>query len=207
MGLGRTAPRLDDGQPGGVLLRLGGRAGQHPVAGKQVIDLARHLKLGAGEHDEVIGDPLKLGHLVRREQHRDSVVGHRRQHRRQEVLPGDGVERGERLVQDEQPGLPGQRQGERELRLLAAGELARLLLQRDAEVGEPRLRERPVEPLVQVRRQVQHVRRRQVLVNRRVLRDERDAVERGRRPGGPSAQDRRGPLGRHGQADHHVHQR
>ena len=64
VGLGLAAPCLHHGQPLRVLLRLGRRSGQHPVAGKQLVDLARHLKLGAGQHDEVIGDPLKLGHLV-----------------------------------------------------------------------------------------------------------------------------------------------
>ena len=115
VGLGLTAPGLHDGHPAGVVVGLGGRAGQQPVTGEQVVDLARHLKLGAGEHDEEVGDPLELGDLVRGEQHRDAVVGHRGHHRGQEVLPGDGVERGQRLIQDEQPRPSGQRQREREL--------------------------------------------------------------------------------------------
>ena len=51
-----------------------------------------------------------------------------------------------------------------------------------------------VEAPVQVARQVQHVGGGQVLVQRRVLRDERDAVQRGGRPRGPAAEHRDGRL-------------
>ncbi len=47
-----------------------------------------------------------------------------------------------------------------------------------------------VEAPVQVAGQVDHVRDRQVLVQRRVLGDERDPVQRGRRPGRPAAEHR-----------------
>jgi hypothetical protein len=73
--------------------------------------------------------------------------------------------------------------------------------------GQPGPGIRLVEAPVQVGRQVQHVRGGQVLVQRRVLGDERDAVERGRRPGGPAAEHGHDPVGRRRQADRQVQQR
>jgi hypothetical protein len=92
------------------------------------------------------------------------------------VVAGDRVQHRHRLIQHEQPRPPGQRQGQRELRLLAAGQPAGLPLQRNAQLAQPGLRVGLVEAPVQVGRQVQHVGGRQVLVQRRVLGDERDAI-------------------------------
>jgi hypothetical protein len=46
---------------------------------------------------------------------------------------GDPFELGEGLVEHQQPGAPGERDGQRELCLLAAGQLADLLPRLDAE--------------------------------------------------------------------------
>ncbi len=94
-------------------------------------------------------------------------------------MPGQRVEHGQWFVEQEQPRPPGQRQGQCELRLLAAGQLAGLAVQRDAELGQPGFGVALVEAPVQVPGQVQHVGRGQVLVHRRVLRDEGDAVQCG----------------------------
>src|SRR5216683_8218832 len=64
---------------------------------------------------------------------------------------------GQRLIEHEQVGSPGQSHGERELRLLAAGQLADLLLQRDVQLGQPGLRPLLVPAPVQVAGDVQHV--------------------------------------------------
>ena len=179
MGLRLTAAHMHH-RPLRVPVGLGGRAGQHAVGGEQVIDLAGHLHPAPRQQDQVVGHPLELGQHVRGQQHRHAVVGRRRQHRGHEVVPGHRVQHRHRLIQHQQPRPPGQRQGQRELRLLAAGQPAGLPLQRDAELGQPGLRVGLVEAPVQVAGQVQHVRGRQVLVQRRVLGDERDAVQRGR---------------------------
>ena len=160
--------------PGG----LGGWPGQHPVPGQQILDLARYLYLAAGQHDQVVGNPFQLGQHVRGQHHGDPVLGHRGHHRRHEIVPGHRVQHGQRLVQHQQVRAPGQGNSQRELGLLAAGQLADFLLQRDAEVGEARAGVLLVPALVQVPGQVQHVRGRQVPVQRRVLRHERDPVQR-----------------------------
>ena len=160
-----------------------------------------------GQHDQVVGHPVQLGQHVRGQHHRDALAGHRGQHRGHEIAPGHRVQRGQRLVQHQQPGAPGQGHGQRELGLLAAGQLARLPVQRDAQLSQPGLGPRLIPLPVQVAGHPQHGGHRQVRVQRRVLRHERGPVQRARRPGGPAAEhaDRAGRRGH--QADRHVQQR
>jgi hypothetical protein len=66
-------------------------------------------------------------------------------------VPGQGIERGERLVENKQPGPPGQGQGQRELRPLPAGQSGGLLVGRDAELRKPGMRIRRVEAPVMPR--------------------------------------------------------
>jgi len=182
------------------------------VAGEQVVDLAGHLHPASRQQDEVVGHPLELGQRVRGQHHGQPTLlafplPCRRHDRGHEVVPGQRVEHGQRLVEHEQPRPPGQGQRQRELRLLPAGQLARLLLQRDAELGQPALGVALIPAPVHVAGQVQHVRGGQVLVQRRVLRDERGAVQRGRRSRQLAAQHGGPAHGRRGQADRHVQQR
>jgi DNA-binding CsgD family transcriptional regulator len=80
---------------------------------------------------------------------------------REEVLPGHRVERGQRLVEHQQLGPPGQRDRQRELRFLPAGQIADPLVQRYLERLEPVKRPPLVPAPVEVTGQVQHVRDRQ----------------------------------------------
>ena len=106
----------------------------------------------------------------------------RRQHGGHEVVPGDRIQHRDRLIQHQQPRQAGQRQGQRQLRLLPAGQPARLPPGRDTQLIEPGHRVALVETPVLAAGQPDHVRDRQVLVQRRVLGHERDLVQRGRRP-------------------------
>ena len=162
---------------------------------------------GPGTQDEEAGDPLQFGEHVRGQQHRHAVGGHRRQHRGHKVGPGDRIEHRHRLIQHQQPRQAGQRQGQRQLGLLAARQLPGLPLGRDAELVQPGLRVGPVEAPVQAAGHVDHVRDRQVLVQRRVLRHERDPVQRGGRPGSAAAEHGDLARRRRGQADRQVQQR
>ena len=71
------------------------------------------------EH-EVVGNPLEFGEDVRGQHDRDAVLRDRRHHRRHEVVAGERVEHGHRLVEHEELRPPRQRQRQRELGLLAA---------------------------------------------------------------------------------------
>ena len=63
MRLGLAAAHMHHG-PFGIFICLGGRAGQHAVAGEQVIDLPGHLHPAPRQQDQVVGHPLELGQHV-----------------------------------------------------------------------------------------------------------------------------------------------
>ena len=103
--------------------------------------------------------------------------------------------------------MPGQRQSQRELRLLAPRQLSRLAPERDSQLGKPGLGVGLVEVSVQVARQVQHVGSRHVLVERRVLGDECDAVQSGERPRCTTAENGEAALRWRRKADCQAQQR
>ena len=129
-----------------------------PVRGEQFPHRPGDPHLALGQHDQVAGDPFQLGQHVRGQHHGDPVAFGRRDDGGEEVLPGHRVERGKRLVEHQQRGAAGQRDRQRELGLLAAGQLADLLAERDLELPEPVLGAPLVPAPVQVAGQVQHVR-------------------------------------------------
>ena len=177
-----------------------------PVGREQVLDRAGHLHLAPGQHDQVGGDPLELRQHVRGEHDRDVVLAGRLDDRGHEVVPRDRVERGQRLVEHQQARPAGQRDRERELRLLPAGELADLLPGRDAEPFQPVVGPALVPAPVQAAGHPQHVGDRQVPVERRVLGDEGDPLERVGRARGHAAEHGHAALGGLGQADRHGEQ-
>ena len=61
---------------------------------------------------------------MRGQQHAELVLGDRLHQHLQELAPGQRVEAGDRLVEDQQLGALGEAEGERELGALAAGQLA-----------------------------------------------------------------------------------
>jgi hypothetical protein len=161
----------------GIRGGLAGRASERAVGGQQLIDLAGDLDPAMTDHDQVVGHPLQLGQRVRGEHDRHRLVGHRGHHAGHEVVPGQRVEHGQRLIQHQQLRVPGHRQGERQLGLLAAGQLADLPVQPDAELSQPGPGERQVPVPVEAAGNLQHVGDGQVAVQRGVLRDETDAVQ------------------------------
>ena len=101
---------MHDRQPLRVSVGFSGRASQHTMAGEQVVDLTGHLDASVREENEEVGDALKLGQHVGGQQHRDALVDRGGQDRGHEVVPRDRVEHRHRLIQDEQPRPPCQRQ-------------------------------------------------------------------------------------------------
>ena len=92
---------------------------------QQGVDVAAQLDPGSGQHDEVVGDPFQVGDQVRGQHDGQAAVGDRGGQGGEEVPPGERVQRGDRLVEQQQPGPLGQGQRQRDLGPLAAGQRAR----------------------------------------------------------------------------------
>ena len=54
------------------------RSGQPVVRCEQFVDLASDLGVRVNDHDEVVADPLEIGHEVRGEDHTRAGVGNDR---------------------------------------------------------------------------------------------------------------------------------
>jgi len=128
---------LDNLGAGGQVGRVPAGAREPVVAGQQVVDLAGHADPGGDEHDQVVADAFQVGDQVRGQDHAGAVFGDIRHQALQELPPGEGVEAGDRFVEDEQVGSFRNGQGQRELRALSAGELPGLLGRVEAELGDP----------------------------------------------------------------------
>ena len=177
------------------------------MGGQQVVDPAGHLEPPGVQHDQVVGDPLQLGQHVRGEDHRQAGLGHRRHEQAQELVPGQRVQAGQWLVQEQQPRPLGQREGQGELGLLAAGQGAHPGPERYPQPPEALGDLGAVPALVQAPGQAQGGRHGQVLVERRVLGHEAGPGQGRGRAGGQAVQHPdlagRGP----GPADGQVQQR
>ena len=143
------------------------------------------------EHDQVVADPLEVGDQVRGQHDADAVLGDDLHQALQELAPGQRVEAGHRLVEDQQLRPLGHGQGQRELGALAAGQLAGPLRRVEAELRRSGASASSRVPAgVEPRAQPQVVGDRQPGVGRGVLGDEPDPgqLRPGRGAGG-----RRGP--------------
>jgi hypothetical protein len=76
--------------------------------------------VGADEHDEVVADPFQVGYQVRGQHDAELVLGDGLHQALKKLAAGEGVDGGDRLVQDQQLGTFGDAQGERELGALPA---------------------------------------------------------------------------------------
>lgn len=150
------------------------RADQLPVRGHQVVDRAGELHLGGVEHDQVVADALQVGQQVRGEQNCGPGVRDAAHQRLEELPPGQRIEAGHRLVEQQQPGLLGQRQSERHLGPLPAGEFADRLVGRYPELRQPGPGQRRVPPPVQLAAGDDQLGGGEVPVQRGVLGDEPD---------------------------------
>jgi hypothetical protein len=150
------------------------------MAGQQGVGVPGDLHVAVGQHHQVVGDPFEFREHVRGEQHRQAVLGHGFHHRSQELVPRQGIQRCERLVEDQEFGPPGQRDRQRDLGLLPDGQLADLAAERDVQRGQPIGGSRLIPPaaVVQVPGHVHHVLDRQVLVQRHILGHERHPFQR-----------------------------
>ncbi len=117
------------------------------MRGEQVVDVVGQHHPPARHHDEVVTDPLDVGDEVGRQHHRQVVLGDRFHEVRQELAARQRVEARHRLVEDEQLGSLGERERQRELGALTAGQPARALARVEPETVDARMRpaRRPIE--------------------------------------------------------------
>ena len=113
------------------------RAGQPAVRGQQCADLPGDPDPGRDKNYQVVAYPFQVGDQVRGQHDAGAVLGDRLHQALQELPPGQRVQAGERLVEDEQLGPLGQCQGEGELGSLAAGQRPGPLPWVQAELPDP----------------------------------------------------------------------
>ena len=97
------------------------------------------LDATVGEQDQVVADALEVGDEVRGEHDGDGVLGGELHQALQELAARERVEARDRLVEHEQLGPLGDRERQRELGALAAGERAGALRAVETEPRDPRL--------------------------------------------------------------------
>ncbi len=95
------------------------------MRGQQVADLSGQLDVGGDEDDQVVTDPLEVGDEMRGEHHADPVFGDDLHEHLEELAPGQGIQAGHRLVEQEELGSFGDGQREGELGPLATGQRSR----------------------------------------------------------------------------------
>ena len=105
----------------GVETLVGG-PGEAAVGGQELLDRAGDPHPRGDQHDHEVAHALQVGDQVRGQDDARPLLGGDVADAVQEVAPGQRVQAGHRLVQDQQVGLLRDGQGERELGPLATGE-------------------------------------------------------------------------------------
>ena len=110
------------------------------MVGRRAISRGRALldDAAAFDDDELVGQHDRLDRVVGDQQARPGEVGQVRRELGPDVEAGSGVERGQRLVQQQHARAPGQRPGQCDPLCLAAGQLGRLAV---GQVGQPEPRQ------------------------------------------------------------------
>ena len=125
----------------------------------------------------MVADPLEVGEDVGREDNRHAALRDRLERRLHELPPRERVERGDRLVEQQQLRPLRERQRQRDLRALPAGKIPHLLLQRQVELGDARASGLVVPAGVKAAADVEHLLDREAAVERVLLGEEADARE------------------------------
>ena len=146
---------------------------------EKLLDVSGDADLRVHQDDDVVADPLEVGHDVGGEQHAEPLLGHRLHQHLQELPPGQRVETGDRLVENQQLRALRESQGQGELSPLATGEPAGSLARVQAKAVDPASGSRAVPPGIEVRTQAQMVGDREPGVRRGVLSDEPDLGQLG----------------------------
>ena len=159
--------------------RIGAWPGQQPVRREHLVDRAGELDPRLREDHEVIADPFEVGDDVRGEDHRHAGVGDDLHHRLQELPPRERVERGDGLVEQQELRPLRERERERHLGLLPAGELSDLLAGREAEQLDAPDGDLLVPARIELATELQRLADGEALVQRVILGDEADPRQDG----------------------------
>gem|GEM_PF-1962577 len=120
-----------------------------PGRGEDLVERASLDDLPAQQHRDPVGVVRHDAHVVGDEQHGEIALPGEPREELEDLLLHGHVERGGRLVGDEDPRLGGQRQRDRDALLLAPGQLVRVRAQPQLRLGdldEPEQRERLLPP-------------------------------------------------------------
>jgi hypothetical protein len=112
----------------------------HELVRRLLVELLRRahlLDLPVVQHDDLLGDLHRLLLVVRHEHGRDVDLVVEAAQPGAQLLAHGGVERAERLVEQQHAGLHGERRGQRHALALAAGQLRRVAVREAVEVHEP----------------------------------------------------------------------
>ena len=167
--------RLDDREAGFDLGQAPARTDQCAMLGEHLVDVAAELGPRSGEKDQVVTDPLEVVQQVRRHDDRKTPIGHRRGERRQELATSQRVQRGHRLVEQQELGPLRQDQAQADLGPLTAREGGDRSVRRDPQCGQscPSCSGIPV--AIEVRADLQMVFGAEALVEGHVLGEVSDA--------------------------------
>ena len=106
------------------------------MLGEDVVDQTAQPDLGRRHENQLVTHPFQVTDQVGGHDHGQVGPGHGLGQRGEELLPGQRIQCGHRLIQQQAGGF-GQGQRQRELGALAPGQLARRPVQRDAQAPHP----------------------------------------------------------------------
>ena len=187
--------------------RVAARSRQPVVRGEQRVDVSGQLHLRAGQHDQVVAHALEVGDEMRREHDTRPARGHHLHEHLQELPPREGIQAGDRLVEEKEFRSLRDRERQRELGPLTAGERAGPLTRIEIQVDDPVLGELVVPVRIEPRTHAKVIAHRQARVGGCVLGDKADAPELSRVACGRTAEHVDRARRRRQQSDREVQQR
>ncbi|HEX3428176.1 MAG TPA: hypothetical protein VHS36_05165 [Candidatus Limnocylindrales bacterium] len=172
---GRGRERPDDRLRGSLAGRLRRRAFDDPMMGDRLGDREVEERMALAEHDQPIARLLDVRDHVRRQERRRPGGPDGLDHEMEELATGEWIEARQRLIEQEDLGSGREGEGETDLCLLAARQLARTRTERDRQPLDVSRSHRFVESAAERRRQRDVLSDGQIAVERRRLGNVADA--------------------------------
>ncbi len=147
------------------------------MRGEELVDIAGNLNARGRQQDEVVAGTLEVGHEVRRQHDGGAGLGRAVEQRLHEGATRQGVEVGERLVEEKHVRAFSERERERHLCSLASGKFANTLPGWDAQLIETGSRDRVVPSLIESSPQLERVVDSESPVQRNILCDQTNPAD------------------------------